>query len=196
MQVLHIQVDFTKNVFRWSCGAKNRKISFIHLLSYKILVWKFVYIENPVLSYEESAGRCETQLGLFYVSCWSSVSSPIPTFLPDMWIELYIASPEDQFSVHSVAVTVSWHIGSHCIIIIISCIIIYLFRITLKKSKLTLFRLSQCLFLVWPVGFRELFSNCTLERLLPLSTQSSLPPGSNVRTIWSWWTQAWWPLSS
>jgi hypothetical protein len=47
----------------------------------------------------------------------------------------------------------------------------------LRKSKLTLFWVSQCLFLDISLGFLELFSNYLFECLWPPLTQSNLLPG-------------------
>jgi hypothetical protein len=61
-----------------------------------------------------------------------------------------------------------------------------------EKDYLNLFRLSLCQFLTRPLGFLKLFSNS------PLSAFGCLSQGpayrlAITRTIWSEWTQAWWP---
>jgi hypothetical protein len=77
--------------------------------------------------------------------------------------------------------SVLWQTGSHCIIIFIIHNFISLL-LTLRKSKLNLFRLSLCEFSDLVIGFRELFSNST----------SQDPPShlAIMRTIWSEWTRS------
>jgi hypothetical protein len=113
--------------------------------------------------------------------------------LSDMWRELYALSPEEQCLItQCLCHLVLWHTVSHRIIIFINSNIISLLHLTLRKSKLILFRLSLCLFLTRSLGFKELFSNS------PLSIFGKLSRGQAsglaiTRAIWSEWTQVWWP---
>ncbi len=116
-----------------------------------------MYIINP----EGPAGRCEDQRGPLLVSCWSSVPPPPHVFTCLICGESYIPilSPEKQFlSSQYRSHLVLWHWLSlyqrhqprH---------IISILHLTQRKSKLTLFRLSLCLFSDRSPGFLELFSN-------------------------------------
>ncbi len=115
-------------------------------------------IGNLVTSGEEvgQSGRCETQLGLLNVPCWSSIPLHPPTWrtiwyagrATVLYIYEYILRAELQFlSIQCWCYLVLWHNGSHRIIIFIISKNVHLPSSSdLRKSKLNLFRLSLCQF--------------------------------------------------
>ncbi len=64
---------------------QNWKSTYFIFPSHKIIVGKFVYIGNSILSHEGPAGRCEIQQWLLYVLCWPS--NPLS---PNFYLFFYV----------------------------------------------------------------------------------------------------------
>jgi hypothetical protein len=96
-----------------------------------------VYIRNSVLSHERPAGRCWNPAGTASCVVLTVYFLCPPNFYwSDMWRELDILSPEEQFfSTQCRCHLVLWHTGSHRIVIVINCNIISLLHLTLWKSN-------------------------------------------------------------
>jgi hypothetical protein len=164
--------------------------------SHIIIVWNRVHHKSCFISHEGLAGKYESSWdrSKCRVAVVMSVRFlPSPTFLPGWYEEraTYIASwgtiPQytvslsvlfvtHWFSLHHRHQQWQWQLPSSS---------------PLRKRKLTLFRLSPCLFLVMYLGFLEVLSNSSFERLWPGLMWSGLPPGHHNHLIE--WTWAWWP---
>ncbi len=151
-------------------------------------------------------------LFITWMTCWE-VWNPAETavrvvltvrFLPrpylyllDMWWELNIQSPEEQFlstqcCCHS---STLWHTGSHCIIIVITSIIIFLLHFTLRKIKPFL----RCHYTSFRLGSMAFWSCMQLSPWSSIATINAVQPPawpSQEPSDLDGWTWAWWsPLS-
>jgi hypothetical protein len=127
--------------------------------------------------------------------CWLSVSSTPHIFTCLICRESHIIW--GTILQYTVCHYVLWRTGFHYIIIFIINII-FLLILTLRKSKLILFRLSLCQFSDWVPWLSRVVFQLSLERLWQPLIRSSIPHPvwTLMRTFWSEWTWAWWyPLN-
>jgi hypothetical protein len=80
------------------CITGNRNSNLFVFPIHKIIVRKFVYIVNCVVSYGGLTGRCEASWDCS-ICCVDRLFCPPHFYLSDMWRKLYICipSPEKQF---------------------------------------------------------------------------------------------------
>ncbi len=195
------------NVHKWCVGYSGSYVMYVNTIHVSLGIEKMTLSSSPVtkqlyINIRSSkklhnpwwgpAGRCEAQLGAFQVYRIVCLC-PTPKWLA-IWNaeELYILSADEQLlSTQCGCHWVLWHTGSHSIIIIF--IISNFISLYPEKDQVEPF--LGCHYANLPIrslGFLELFSN------FPSSVFGSLSwgPASRLtimRTIWSEWTQAWWP---
>jgi hypothetical protein len=173
-------VDFLTHT-QYSSIAGNRKNGFISLPRSQNNCLKTCAFGKPCISHKGPADSCETQQGLLNVLYWPLVSFPSTHFyLSDMWRELYIPSPEEQFQCHC-------HLPFDILLLTtslssLSTISTPFFVLLWERIRWPFSGCHHACFLTRSLGFLESFSNSPLSVFGHLS----LGPASHLaitRTI-------------
>ncbi len=121
---------------------------------------------DPILLHEGLAWRCGIQLGPFCVILPVRFPPPIHFYLSDMWRELYLPSPEEQFlSTQCCCHSVLWHTDSQFSALSSpsNTTSSLFFILPWESVSWPFFRLSLCVFLVRSLSFLELFLTLPLS---------------------------------